>query len=111
MHEPNPREYHDISATEFKKRFGKTLEDVAHGRPVRIIRHGRRDQCLVLLREDEVAALQARVSAPLDALREQFDDMIARMQTPKARKAAASIGTVKATTLGKAAQRGAKRGG
>jgi len=60
-----PRDFHDISTTEFKKRFGKTLE----------------------------------------ALREQLDDMVARMQTPKARKATASIGTVKSPTLGKAAQR------
>lgn len=111
MNEPLSHDYRDISATEFKKRFGKTLEDVAHGQPVRIIRHGRRDECLVLLREDELAALQARVNSPLEALREQFDDMVARMQTPEARKAAASIGTVKPATLGKAAQRGTKRSG
>lgn len=109
MNEPLSQDYRDISATEFKKRFGKTLEDVAHGQPVRIIRHGRRDQCLVLLREEELAALQARVNSPLEALREQFDDMVARMQTSKARNAAASIGTVKAATLGKAAQRSVKR--
>ena len=106
-----PHEYDDISATEFKKRFGKTLEDVTHGQPVRIIRHGRLEDCLVLLREDELAALRAQVSSPLDALRDQFDQMVARMQSPKARKAAASLGTVKPATLGKAALRGNKRGG
>ena len=111
MNEPLSDDYHDISATEFKKRFGKTLDDAAYGQPVRIIRHGRRDQCLVLLREDELAALQARVNSPLEALRDQFDDMVARMQTWKARKAAASIGTVNPATLGKAAQRGTRRGG
>lgn len=111
MNEPVSDDYQDISATEFKKHFGKTLDDAAHGQPVRIIRHGRRDQCLVLMREDELAALQARVNSPLDALREQFDEMVARMQTSKARKAAASIGTVKSATLGKAAQRGTRRGG
>ena len=65
MNAPLHPGYHDISATEFKKHSGKTLE----------------------------------------ALREQFDDMVARMQTSKARKAVASIGTVKPATLGKAAQR------
>jgi len=65
MNERLPKDYHDISATEFKKRFGKTLE----------------------------------------ALYKQFDDMVARMQTSKARKAAASIGKVKPETLGKAAKR------
>lgn len=111
MNEPISRDYEDISATEFKKRFGKTLEDVAHGRPVRIIRHGRRADSLVLIREDALAALQARVNSPLEALRDRFDDMLARMQTPKARKAAASIGSVKPATLGKAALRGHKRRG
>jgi len=111
MNESLSRDYRDISATEFKKRFGKTLEDVAHGQPVRIVRHGRRDQRLVLLREDELAELQARVNSPLEALREQFDAMVARMQTAKARKAAASIGTVKPATLGKAALRHVKRSG
>ena len=101
-----PHEYEDISATEFKQRFGKTLEGVAHGQRVRIIRHGRIEDSLVLLREDELSALQARLSSPLDALREQFDDMVARMQSAKARKAAASIGTVEPSALGKAAMRG-----
>lgn len=108
MNEPLSPKYLDISATEFKRRFGKTLEDVAHGQTVRIIRHGRRDDRLVLLREDELAALQARSSSPLEALRDHFDEMVVRMQTPKAREAAASIGTVKPATLGKAAQRAAR---
>ena len=95
----------------FKKRFGKTLEEVTHGQPVRITRHGRHGDRLVLLREDKLTSLQARAGSPLEALREQFDDMVARMQTPKARKAAASIGTVKPATLGKAAQQAAKRSG
>ena len=101
-----PYGYESISATEFKRRFGKTLEDVAHGRRVRIIRHGRIEDSLVLLREDELSALQARLSFTLDALREQFDDMVARMQSTKAREAAASIGTVEPSALGKAAARG-----
>lgn len=111
MNKPLFHEFHDISATEFKKRFGKMLEEVVHGQRVRIIRHGRRDECLVLLREDELASLQARVNSPLDALREQFDDMVARMQTPTARKAAASLGTVKPGALGKAALRVSKKVG
>ena len=104
-------EYEDISATEFKQRFGKTLEDVAHGQRVRITRHGRVEDSLVLLREDELREMQARASSPLDALRDQFDDMVARMQSTKARKAVASIGSVESSSLGKAAVRDRKRGG
>lgn len=102
---PMPYNCVDISATEFKQRFGKTLEDVTHGRRVRIIRHGRVEDSLVLLREDELTALSARAGSPLDALREKFDDMVARMQSPTAREAAASIGTVEPSDLGKAALR------
>lgn len=99
----------EISATDFKKRFGKILEDVAHGRTARIIRHGRRDDALVLIREDALQAL--RSGTPLDTLRDQFDQLVARMQTPKARRAAASIGKASTKALGAAALRGAKRGG
>ncbi len=105
------QQYHDINATQFKQNFGKTLEDVTHGQPVRIIRHGRQGDRLVLLREDELTALQARAGAPLEALREQFENMVARMQTAKAREAAASIGSVQPVTLGKAAQHVGKRSG
>lgn len=108
MREPPSRKYREMSATEFRKRFGKTLEEVGHGQPVRIIRKGRRDPCLILLREDELAALQAHASSPLESLREQLNDMVARMQTPTARKAAASLGAVKPSALGKAALRGRK---
>lgn len=111
MSDQNSHQYQDISATEFKKRFGKTLEDVVHGQRVRIIRHGRVEDSLVLLRADELAELQARTFSPLDALRDQFDEMVAGMQTPQAREAAASLGSVKPMNLGKAALRGHKRGG
>ncbi len=109
MINPLSGEFLDISATEFKQRFGKTLEGVAHGQPVRIIRHGRKSDRLVLLREDELTALQARAGSPLEALRDQFDDMVARMQTSKARTAVASIGSVQPTALGQATQRASKR--
>ena len=98
-------EYEDISATEFKQHFGKTLEDVIHGRRVRIIRHGRVEDSLVLLREDELKAMQVETASPLDALRAQFDDMVVRMQSPEAREAAASIGTAEPAALGEAAVR------
>lgn len=104
-------EYNDISATEFKKRFGKTLEDVAHGKSVRIIRHGRRSDSLVLIREDELNALRAQTTSPLDALREQFEQLVERMQTPEARKAAAGIGKADSKALGAAALKGAQRRG
>lgn len=111
MPDTSKHNYDEISATDFKKRFGKTLEDVVHGHTVRIVRHGRRADSLVLIREDELQALRAGAISPLDALRGQFDEMLARMQTPKARKAAAGIGAASPKALGAAALRGFKPGG
>lgn len=103
MNKLHPQDYTDISATEFKKQFGKTLDAAVRGQAVRIIRHGRREESLVLVREDELAALRAQVSSPLDALREEFDALVARMQTPEAKRAAASLGSASPEELGKAA--------
>lgn len=47
----------------------------------------------------------------LDSMRDQLNDMLTRMQTAKARKAVASLGTVKPTMLGKAALRNRKQSG
>ncbi|MDX1460441.1 MAG: type II toxin-antitoxin system prevent-host-death family antitoxin [Xanthomonadales bacterium] len=109
MNEPQFHDFQDVSATEFKQRFGKLLESAAHGQPVRIIRHGRRDESLVLVREDALAALTDAGHSPLEALRAEFDALVAHMQTPKARKAAASLGDATVEELGQAALDGFKR--
>jgi antitoxin (DNA-binding transcriptional repressor) of toxin-antitoxin stability system len=113
MHQPaihNPDEFSDISATDFKIRFGKTLDEALRGRTVRITRHGRTAERLVLLREEELVRLRSGMKSPLNDLREQFDALVARMQTPQARAAAASIGTAGMDALGEAAVKGFKRG-
>lgn len=102
----DPEGVRDISATEFKKHFGKTLNEALRGRMVRITRHGRADDRWVLLREDDLERLRSGTKSPLDDLREQFDALVARMQTPRGRKAAASVGTASVEELGKAAVKG-----
>ncbi len=103
-------QFSDISATEFKRHFGRTLDAALRGRAVRITRHGRVRDRLVLLREEDLERLRAGAQAPLDDLRAQFDALLARMQTPEARAAAAAVGTAGMDELGEAAVKGFGRG-
>lgn len=106
----DPGEVCDISATEFKKHFGKTLDEALRGRIVRITRHGRAEDRWVLLREDDLERLRSGAKSPLDDLRGQFDALVARMQTSRGRRAAAGVGTASMEELGKAAVKGFNRG-
>jgi antitoxin (DNA-binding transcriptional repressor) of toxin-antitoxin stability system len=101
----------DLTATEFKKAFGQTLEQAFRGQRVRITRHGRTGERLVIIREEDLSRVEARAASPLDALRAEFDQMVERMQSPAARKAAASVGTASAAELGEAAVKGFTAGG
>jgi len=103
-------EFDDITATDFKRHFGRTLDEALRGRAVRITRHGRVRDRLVLLREEDLVRLRAGVKSPLEDLREQFDALLARMQTPTAREAAASVGSAGTQELGEAALKGFERG-
>jgi len=106
MNDSTVNEYAEVSATDFKLKLGRMLDDVAHGKPVCITRHGRKTGRLVVIREEDLEALRARAVSPLDDLRDQFDQMLARMQTPEARKAAASVGKASSEDLGQAALKG-----
>jgi antitoxin (DNA-binding transcriptional repressor) of toxin-antitoxin stability system len=97
------RGYRDMSATEFKKAFGETLEQALRGRRIRITRHGRTGDRIVIMREADLKELEARAVSPLDALRAEFDGMVETMQQQKARDAVASVGTASTEELGKAA--------
>ncbi len=96
-------EYRDVTATELKRTFGEVLEQVIRGRRVRVTRHGRAGERVVLLREADLAALEARALSPLDALREEFDRLVERMQSPEAKQAAADVGTASAEEIAAAA--------
>ncbi|MGH8126913.1 MAG: type II toxin-antitoxin system Phd/YefM family antitoxin [Gammaproteobacteria bacterium] len=114
MNQPASHEsetFSDISATDFKKHFGKTLDDALRGKAVRITRHGRAEDRWVLLREDDLVRLRSGTKSPLNDLRDQFDELVARMQTPRSRKAAAGVGTASMTALGQAAVKGSERSG
>jgi len=101
----------DISATEFKKAFGQTLDRVIKGQCIRITKHGRTGERIVMIREADLNKLEARVVSPLDALRAEFNQMVESMQSPAARKAAANVGTASTDELGEAAVKGFTAGG
>jgi hypothetical protein len=86
------------------------LDEARHGRRVRVTCHNQSEDRWVLLREEDLEHLRSDSEAPLKALRDEFDALVARMQTPLARQAAASVGTASMKDLGKAAVKGFKRG-
>ena len=108
---PGHNDVCDLTATEFKKAFGQPLEQAFRGQRVRITRHGRTGERLVIIREEDLSQVEARAASPLDALRAEFEQMVGHMQSPAARKAAASVGIASAVELGKAAVKGFTAGG
>lgn len=77
-----------IPATRIKNEFGSALETVARRGAVAITRHD--TPKAVLVSYEEFQALVKAQSRSLDDLSGEFDDLLALMQTPRARKAAAA---------------------
>jgi antitoxin Phd len=72
-----------ISATEAKNRFGDLLDSVLQGGMVLITRHDT-PKAVLLSMEEYGALLRAAETRP-DSLNAEFDALLARMQTAKAR--------------------------
>jgi antitoxin Phd len=72
-----------ISATEAKNRFGELLDSVLQGGIVLITRH--ETPKAVLLSMEEYGALSRAAETGPDSLNAEFDALLARMQTGKAR--------------------------
>jgi prevent-host-death family protein len=105
----HPVEVEAFSATDAKKSFGAILDAaIAHG-IVAITRQNRTRAVILSLAEYE--ALLRRLPDPLAQLRGEFDELVAAMQTPKARKAVDTLFRATSKQLGRAAVKGATRGG
>src|SRR5262245_43340751 len=104
---PDPMQSVAISATEAKNEFGRILETVIQGGKVVITKHG--SPKAVLISMDEFNVLSNAHKAELGALSEEFDGLLARMQSPaaRARMNAAFHATTK--ELGKAAAAAARK--
>lgn len=93
-----------VSATMLKNHFGEA-SGRANGGAVAITRHRRPEFVLVPVRE--YVELQKARNAPLVTLTGSFDKMVARMNTPAAKRGTAKLFQATPKDLGKAAVKAA----
>ena len=98
-----------VTATDAKKQFGRVLELVLRGGAVVITKHDAPKA--ILLSMDEFTALTRATERPLDRLSAEFDAMLVRMQTPKARAGMKAAFGAPPRELGRAAVAAARRRG
>ena len=94
-----------IASTDVKNAFGTMLDRVAGGGPVAITRHDAPRAVLVSFEEFQSLA-RSRLHA-LDALDAEFDGLLDRMQTERARRGMAAAFDAPPATLGRAAVKAA----
>ena len=90
-----------IAATRVKNEFGAILEKATRGGVVAITRHD--SPKAVLLSYEEFESLVQVRSRTLENLGAEFDELLERMQTPKAKKAMESAFRASPAKLGRAA--------
>ena len=95
------------TATEAKNEFGRLLEQAIHGTTVVITKHD--SPRAVLISIDHFQTLQEAPEAKLNTLSEQFDTLLERMQSPKARRGMAAAFSADNKQLGKAAVAAARK--
>lgn len=89
-----------VTASLLKNKFGEVARR-ASAAPLAVSRHNRRE--FVILTAEQYESLQQSRRAPLEKLSAEFDELVASMQTGKARRATASLFMSSSKTLGKAA--------
>jgi prevent-host-death family protein len=96
-----------VSATKLKNEFGAILQKVTHSGAVIISRHDMPKA--VLLSYDEFVSLVTDRANQLNSLNSEFDSLLTRMQTSKARKGMAAAFNATPAQLGRAAVRAARK--
>ena len=96
-----------VAATRLKNEFGAVLEQVLRGGAVAITRHDAPKA--VLVSYDEFQSLIKARSHDLNDLSAEYDVLLARMQTPRAKKAMENAFFAPPTALGRAAVRAARK--
>jgi prevent-host-death family protein len=96
-----------IAATRVKNEFGAVLETATRGGAVAITRHDAPKAVLISYEEFE-SLVQLR-SRTLENLGAEFDDLLDRMQTDKAKKGMESAFHASPAKLGRAASRAARK--
>lgn len=90
-----------VAATRLKNEFGTVLEQAVRGGAVAITKH--ETPRAVLISYDEFQALVKARAHNLGELRAEYDTLLARMQTPKARKGMEAAFDAAPAELGRAA--------
>jgi antitoxin Phd len=98
-----------ISATDAKNRLGEVLDSVMQGGMVLITKHD--TPKAVLLSMEEYGELSRAAQTRLDTLNGEFDGLLARMQTAKARAGVKAAFNASPKRLGKAAVAAARKRG
>ena len=98
-----------FTATDAKNEFGRVLDTAVEKGAVAITRHDAPKA--VLLAIDEYDALVAAGERTLDLLTAEFDELLARMQTPRARQGMTDAFNATPTRLGRSAVAAAKQRG
>ncbi len=96
-----------VPATRLKNEFGTIFEQAVRGGAVAITKHDTARAILISVEEFE--ALVRERSHSLDALSGQFEGLLARMQTPAARKSVAAAFNASPKALGRAAVKAARK--
>jgi prevent-host-death family protein len=95
-----------VAATRLKNELGAVLEQALRGGAVAITRHD--TPKAVLISYEEFQALIKARSQSLSDLSAEYDTLLARMQTPKARKGMAAAFDASPAELGRAAVKAAR---
>jgi len=98
-----------VTATEAKNEFGRVLEKVIQGNTTFITRHGAAKA--VLMPIEEYDALSGAAEIQLHSLTNEFDALLLRMQTSKARAAMKSAFNASPKQMGRAALAGVRSRG
>jgi prevent-host-death family protein len=96
-----------VAATKVKNEFGAILEQTMHSGAVAITRHD--TPKAVLLSFAEFESLVKERGHSLDDLNTEFDGLLARMQTPQARKGVEAAFSASPAELGRAAVKAAQK--
>jgi antitoxin Phd len=96
----------DISASDLKNKFSEVVRRASR-EPLAVTRHNRRD--FVILTAESYEQLQKSRAVPMASLSAEFDQLVARMNTPKARRATAALFSATPAVLGRAAVKARKR--
>jgi antitoxin Phd len=96
-----------VAATRVKNEFGSVLEEAIRGGAVAITRHD--TTRAVLVSYEEFQALIRDRASSLNDLHGEYDELLARMQTPEAKRGMADAFAADPAELGRAAVKAARK--